>query len=614
MLSCLSQEVRLVMSSDRLEHRVSGDAQDRTDLPQSEIRAQLERIVNSRAFVGSERLCRFLTWVVEQTLLGETENIKQYVIGREVFDRGTKFDPRIDSIVRTEAQRLRRKLSEYYESEGASDPVLILFEPGSYAPTFRPRDGSGLAEKSSRPEVVSMGTRRRAIAVLPFLNLSADADQDYFCRGIAASIQERLASSPAIKVVSTFSAFRFGAAADDLARIGRDLGVDTIVKGSVQHLGTRIRVHARAVDAESGSYIWARAFDREMQDVFAIQDEIAHAIAQEVAGQRGSQTGTPSAAPPSADAYKLYLRGRHLWNQLSIEGLEKAAECFLRAIALAPQYAQAYAALAEAYHWLILFQVRSPGAFAGVNRRLALQALRLDRRCAEAYVALGTATAVFEWRWDEGEVFFRRGLELLPNYLAGYLQRGFCRLQKGDLEGSQADGEKALDLDPLSARSHRVIGVHLYLSRDYEGAVAALDRAVELGPEIKHSQYLLGRALLQAGRFAEAITAIRKSFEPSVPGAHGGALVAACAAAGRKQEANETLERLHEISTHCFASSLEFVHAYAGLDRKSEALDWLERAADERCTGLIPMKLDPTLDALRDEPRFRALLERMNLA
>ena len=178
------------------------------------------------------------------------------------------FDPRIDSIVRTEAQRLRRKLSAYYESEGVSDPVLILFQPGSYAPVLRRRDRLNTAEKNSGPKPVPIRIRHHAVAILPFLNLSADTDQEYFCRGIAESIQERLASSPNLKVISTFSAFRFGSAEDDLARIGRDLGADTIVQGSVQQADAMIRIHASAVDVKSGCYLWARAFDREMQDVF----------------------------------------------------------------------------------------------------------------------------------------------------------------------------------------------------------------------------------------------------------------------------------------------------------------------------------------------------------
>ena len=186
-------------------------------------------------------------------------------------------------------------------------------------------------------------------------------------------------------------------------------------------------------------------------------------------------------------------------------------------------------------------------------------------------------------------------------------------MQRGDLQGSQADIEKALDLDPLSPRSHRTAGVHSYLLGDYEGAIAAFHRALELGPGIKHSHYLLGLALLQTERFAEAIAALRQCFERFAPGTHLGPLVAAYAAAGRKQEAAKTLQQLHELSAYSFVSATAFVHAYAGLNRKSEALHWLEKAADERSAGLMNLNLDPLLKHLRNEPRFEAVAERLNL-
>ena len=174
-----------------------------------------------------------------------------------------------------------------------------------------------------------------------------------------------------------------------------------------------------------------------------------------------------------------------------------------------------------------------------MTRDLALRALRSDRHCAEAHVAFGTVTAAFEWQWNQGEDFFQRGLELLPSYLPGYVQRSFCRLQKGDLEGSQADVEKALDLDPLSPRSHRAAGVHLYLSRDYRGCYCRLRSSFEArAREIKHSQYLLGLTLLQAGRFRDAIAAIRKSSERFAHRTYLGALVS-CACDCRPQAESE---------------------------------------------------------------------------
>lgn len=578
----------------------------------SEIRAQVQQIIKSKLFIESERLCRFLIWTVDQVLQGTPEHIKQYTIGREVFDRGSEFDPRVDSIVRTEAQRLRRKLSEYYRQDGADDSILISFAPGSYAPVSKYRDPLDTVPGGSGPELIAISPRP-TVAVLPFSNLSADPDQDYFCQGIAESIQERLAKSHSLKVISPFSAFHFGAAERDLARIGRDLRADTIVQGSVRQLGSRTRVHVRAVDLKSRTCIWAETFDREKPDLFAVEDEIATAAAKALTGQPETEPCASDSVPPSNEAYKLYLRGRYLWNRLTVNSCEEAANCFLRTISIAPDYAPAYAALADVYHWLIFFGVRDPARWACETRRLSLESLRLSRDCTDGYIALAAATAVFQWQWDEAELLFRRGLELRPNYVPGFVQRAFCRLQEGNLDGCKADVEKALDLDPLSPRSHRAAGIRLHELRDYEGAITAFDRALELGPETQNTLYYRGLALLQARHFDDAIAAINDSLEPSTTGANLGALVAAHAAAGHRQKANEALQRLREISTHSFVPAVSFMFAYAALGKKSEALDWLERAVNERSATLTVLKLTPLLDSLRDEPRFRTVLKRMNL-
>jgi tetratricopeptide (TPR) repeat protein len=206
----------------------------------------------------------------------------------------------------------------------------------------------------------------------------------------------------------------------------------------------------------------------------------------------------------------------------------------------------------------------------------------LDRNCAEAYIGLAVSTAVFEWRWDEAEVLFRRGLQLRPNYVPGYLQRALCRLQRGHLEDSRCDIEKALDLDPLSARSHRGAGMRFYLLHDFADAIVSFDRALELGPDIENTHYFRGLALLQLGRTDDAIAALAQSLEPSTAGARLGALVAAYTAGGYRRKAQEALRDLHQRLTNGSASPFAFVHAYAGLGETSHALDWLERCADER--------------------------------
>ena len=580
-------------------------------LAASDIRAQVQRITRSRSFAGSERLQRFLTWTVEQTLHGHAETLKQYVIGQEVFDRREDFDPRVDSIVRTEAGRLRRKIREYYGSSGVADPVMISYDPGSYVPSFRWRDRQPPSPINNRIVEIVPGEKPEgaAVAVLPFENLTADTDHEYFCRGIAESIQERLAASPRLKVISSVSASRFRAAGADF-RLASRLGVTTIVEGSVQQSAERIRIHAKALDLTSDTYVWARVFDRAMPDLFTIQDEIAESVATALSVQLLNLPGSGTKDPPSVEAYRLYLKGRHHWNRISSKGCKRAIDYFTRAVLLYPDYARPYAGLAEAYLWLIVIGGSKPLDLVKVIRSVALRALELDPVCAQAYCVLGTLAGIFEGRSSEAETLFSKGLELQPNYVPGCLQRAFFRIQTGNLPASRADIARALELDPLSVRCHRGWAMRLYFQREYDAALSALDRALEIEPEIRHSHYLKGLFLLRSGQPQEAIASILRSLKGLKPGLYMGALAAAYAIAGCAREANEALQALHEQATRTFVSPIAFVHAYAGMGRKLEALDWLERATEEGYSGFMNLKLEPMMDSLRGEARFQTLLDR----
>ncbi len=528
------------------------------------------------------------------------ENIKQYVIGREVFDRREDFDPRADSIVRTEARRLRRKLREYYESEGRSDAIQISFKPGSYIAHFQACD------RARKPQ------EKQAIAVLLFENLTANPELGSFSRGMTESIQARLASSPGLKVISTVSAFRYGSESDP-ATIASDLGATVIVQGGIRQASDRIRVHAKAVETRSGKYLWAGVYDRKMSDLFAVEDEIASSVGDATVGHLFSHQVARSLAVPPLEAYELYLQGRQHWNKLSPEGCEQAVECLTRAILLSPDYAEPYAALADAYLWLIFFSTREPLDLLEPIKKAALSAIHLDRNCAEAYIALGTVAAILESRWNEAERLFRQGLQLRPSSVPGLVQRSLARMQTGDLERARLDQEAALELDPLSPRCHRATGFRLYLQRDFEAALISFGRALQLGPGIKHTQYFRGLALLQAGRHRQAVEALLRSLNGSKCGLYMGALVVAYAASGRKRKAALILQDLEKLATHAFVSPIAFVHAYAGMGELDKSFEWLNRAAERRFLGLMHLKLDPRLDSLRNKAQFSAALHKVNL-
>ncbi len=236
------------------------------------IRSQLQNIIAGQEFAKSERLCRFLRFTVERSLAGEAGQLNQYTLGIDVFDRGKSYDPRIDSIVRVEACRLRSKLKRYYDTH-KSDRVLIEFPPGSYAPRFRERMPTAPATPVRSP------ASSLTIAVLPFVNLGPDADQDFLCDGITETILNELATVPELSVVARTSVFHFKGKTGDIRKIGERLGAGTIVEGTVRKAGDQLRVSAMAVKVADGCSLWSSTFDRQVSDVFAIQDEIASAVA-----------------------------------------------------------------------------------------------------------------------------------------------------------------------------------------------------------------------------------------------------------------------------------------------------------------------------------------------
>ena len=400
-----------------------------------QIRAQLERIVKSKVFVQSERLCRFLTVTVDRTLAGEADQIKEYMLGRDVFDRDHTYDPRVDSIVRVEARRLRVKLRQYYQDLGSADPVLINFRKGSYVPVFRYLKPANHVPAAAAPEGRA-SLSARTVAVLPFLNLSPDPDQDFFCDGITEEILNALTTIPELSVVARTSVFYFKGKGTDVREIGEKLGAGTVIEGSVRKAENRLRVSAKAIDAVKGVLLWSGMFDRELADVFAVQDEIARAIAAAL-----SATLAPSPEPFAAvrsagnlEAYTLYLKGRYYWHQMSQEGIRAALNQFNRAVSLFPDYAPGYAGLADAYTHLSFWGAISPDEGTPKAKLAALEALRLDERLAEPRAQLGAITSCFEWRWEEGAKLLKQSHRTSAEQrgcvpllcISASLSRGFC--------------------------------------------------------------------------------------------------------------------------------------------------------------------------------------------
>jgi len=269
-------------------------------VPSAAVLEQLARILSSSGFASSTRLCRFLTHIVKRTLDGDLDSLKEFSIAMEVFDRTTDYDPNVDAIVRVEARRLRAKLKDYYEN--ANDPVLIGLRPGSYVPTFR---WLGTEAEPEQRQDMQPG-RRSSIAVLPFVNMSPEPEQEYFCDGISEEIINSLTHVPRLDVIARTSAFQFKGVPIDIRDVGQRLGADLVIEGSVRKAGEQLRITAQAIETASGHHLWSETFRRELKDVFAIQEEIACVVADLLRVHAPESR----ASNRNLDAYSLHLRSR----------------------------------------------------------------------------------------------------------------------------------------------------------------------------------------------------------------------------------------------------------------------------------------------------------------
>jgi adenylate cyclase len=604
------------MASESLGPFATQAAPERSSHPSADqVRAQLAAILKSKQFIQSERLRRFLTVAVERTLAGEGDQIKEYMLGRDVFDRDHTYDPRVDSIVRVEARRLRVKLRQYYQETGAADPVLITFRKGSYSPVFRylkpAAPVAAPAPPASEPAVLDA----RTVAVLPFLNLSSDPDQDFFCDGITEEILNALSTVPELSVVARTSVFYFKGKSTDVRQIGEKLGAGTVIEGSVRKAEHRLRVSAKAIDAVKGVVLWSGMFDRELADVFAVQDEIARAIANALSTTLASSTNPFAAVASSGnlEAYTLYLKGRYYWHQMSQEGAREALSQFNRAISLFPDYARGYVGLGDAYTHLTFWGAIAPEEGIAKAKLAALEALRLDDRLAEPRAQLGAIVSCFEWHWDEGAKLLKRAMELQPSSVAAYHFYAFQHLCHADFAQAAICIERSLQLDPLSPRISRIKGWADYLERRYDEAIESLNVTLALDQRNSEARFLLGYAYLRKLLYEEAVAEFAQLSEGPFSATKWGALGEAYGAWGKPEEARDALRKLDTLAASEYVSPISRLSVYAGLGEWDHVIEQLELAYASHAPLLCLLKVDPRYDPIRSDPRVADLLTRMGL-
>jgi TolB-like protein/Tfp pilus assembly protein PilF len=456
---------------------------------------------------------------------------------------------------------------------------------------------------------------QKSIAVLPFENLSEDKANAYFADGIQDEILTRLSKIADLKVISRTSTQHYKSAPENLPEIAKQLGVAHILEGSVQKSGDAVRVNVELIKAASDSHLWADTFDRKLTDIFGVESEIAKAIAKTLQAKlTGSEEDALSVRPTDNPvAHELYLKGRFFWNKRTGNDLRKSVDYFNQAIQADPNYALAYAGLADVYVLLPGLRSCTPKDCYPKAKAAATKALELDATLAEAHATLATVLSFYDLNFAQASIQFERAIELNPNYAIAHQWYGdHLLISLGRFDEAIAQEKRALELDPLSLIAHTDLA-HVYRQAlRLEEAIAESRKALELDPNFHYAYRNLGLVFEMKGDFAGAIGAYQKeralNDDPQVV-----ALLAhAYGSSGNQSEALKMVDQLKELSKERYVSAYDFARAYLGLGDKEEALRWLDKSYQDRAGNDIGrIKIDAFLDPLRGDPRFEALVAKV---
>ncbi len=509
---------------------------------------------------------------------------------------GRALPPELERIV---VRALAPSPAARFPSAGAFAAALRAGEPWSHRThaTAEPR-------RSAPPSV----------AVLPFANRSPSPDDEYFADGMTDELINALAKVRGLHVVSRTSCFAFKGRSEDAREIGRRLQVATVLEGSIRRAGPRLRVATQLINVADGFLLWSESFDREAEDVFAIQDEIARAISGALRVRLLDPRAEAMVRRPTDDleAYQLYLKGRQSWNRRTEQDLQDAMRAFDQALARDPAFALAHAGVADTWALLGFYSAAPPGEVFPRAKRAARRALDLEPALAEAYPALAYSAMYYDWDWIEAELAFRRALELHPGYANAHQWYANFLSVMGRAEEAIATFERALALDPLSALKYAALGWGCYFARRYERGERECRRGVELESTnvVAHGWMMLN--LLGLGRREEAVAAAEETARLSGHGVSSlGLLGYAYGAAGRRNDARSVLERLITISATRYISQYDVALIHLSLGHADAAMEWLQRGHAERDHQMVFLKVDPRLDPLRERGDFGRLLERM---
>ena len=498
---------------------------------------------------------------------------------------------------------VNRALSKNREQRHQSVTALISELRGAPIDSERP----AVTVAPDEPDLPS-------IAVLPFADMSPQKDQDYFCQGMSEELIDSLARLDGLRVVARTSAFQFKGEGHDLRSIGEKLNVKTVLEGSVRKAGNRLRVNAQLINAANGYHLWSDRYDREMDDVFAVQDEIAESVVESLKVKLLGPRGGPLVARQTQDleAYNLYLRGRLHLGKIAVPAIRTALDIFERVIARDATYAPAYVGVADCYIGLGWQGALAPTEASPKAKAAATRALQLDDSLADAHASLGYVATFHDWDWSSAAGELKRAIELNPNLAKGHLYYAWYLISQRRSNEAVLAVQRACELDPLSLMINANLSYLSFFAGRYDQAIEHALRTLELNTHFTFARWVGALSYLQTGDHARAIAELQEVVAHADDAPFAGWLGYAYAKAGQRDNARRVLEQQKAPSAQRYVVAAEIARVHAGLGELEEAVAWLERAYAGREAYMPYLNVDPSFDSLRSNPRFQDILRRMN--
>jgi len=461
---------------------------------------------------------------------------------------------------------------------------------------------------------------RLVLAVLPFENLTGEPGQDYFSDGMTEEMISQLGrlDPEHLGVIARTSVMHYKHGQEQLEQIGRELGVQYVLEGSVRRDSSRVRITAQLIQVRDQTHLWSREYDRDLSNLLVLQGEIAQEIADEIQltlgdRKRNDHVLQPSLSPQSYEAHEFYLKGRYFLNKRTSESLQQAIEYFQQAVDRDPTYARAYAGLADSYALISGYNLTARTDSMPKARAAALRALQIDDNLAEAHNSLALVAENYDWDWQTAEKEFRRAIELDPNYATAHHWYAECLSLQGRFDEAFAEIERARQLDPLSLIIATDHGAIQYFSRQYSPAIEEFRAVLDMERNFPRA-HMLDSAYAQKGMYADALADVKKWRRVEDGPWAQGYLVYVYGRSGQRTRARHELEKLEQLYRRQRLDPAPMLLAYIGLGDKDEAFYWLEKSYVAHSTMLTTLKVEPIYDPLRSDPRFQELMRRVGLA